>query len=173
MRTFRRWMLRLLALAALAGVGYGVYAIVRDGAEQSRATRGPVQPALVDLSAAQEKLGARMEVLRAGASGGRVRAALRGTQRARDRAVERFRARRQLPDPIPDEDKIDVALGAHFDYLDALRSVMTNRRSPLLRELAKRAQKAKDAFTDLPDSGGVEDGIRGTQAFLIWARARR
>ena len=52
-------------------------------------------------------------------------------------------------------------------------SVARNRHSALLKQVGDRAQTAKDAFIRLPDSQGVEDGIRGTQAFIAWARARR
>lgn len=173
MRALRRWILRLLALAALVGVGYGVYVIVTEGTEDSGGSRGPVQPALERLSSAQEKLGARAEILRAGDSGGRVTAALRETQRAHENAVRVFRERRAGQKEIPDEADLDAALGAEFDYLDALRSVLANRRSPLLGDLGNRAQKANEAFTKLSDSAGVEDGIRGTQALILWARARR
>ena len=168
----RRWLLRLVALAALAGVGYGVYVIVREGTASSEATRGSVQPALQRLAKAQEKLGGRLEVLTPGRPPGRVGTALRDTQRAHERAVRALRARAADGEPIPDEEQLDDALGLEFDYLDALRSALVNRRSPLLRELGERAERAKDAFTDLPDSAGVEDGIRGTQAFITWARAR-
>lgn len=172
MRTFRRWSLRFLALAALAGVGYGVYTIVTEATEEERATRGPIQGALEKLSTAQGKLGAGLEELRPGDTAGPVKVALQGTQRAYENAVRLFRARRDSPDPIPDEAELDEALGAEFDYLDALRSSLVNFRSPLLRSLGDRAQVAFDAFTALPDSEGVEEGIRGTQAFLAWARAR-
>lgn len=172
MRALRRWVLRLLALAALAGVGYGVYVIVSDATADSTGTRGPIQPALERLAARQEALGARVEVLRPGASAARVKTSLRSTQRAHEAAVQAFREQRALPDPVPDEAALDAALGAEFDYLDALRSVLLNRDSPLLGDLGGRAQRAQDAFTALPDSAGVEEGIRGTQAFIVWARAR-
>ena len=172
MRRARRWFLRVLALAALVGVGYGVYTIVTEATEESKATRGPVQGALKRLSAAQEKLGTRLEELRPGASAGGVEAALRRTQRAYEDAVEKLRTEKEQPGEIPDEAALDDALGKEFDYLDALRSALTNFRSPLLRSLGDRAQAAFDAFSDLPDSEGVEEGIRGTQAFLAWARAR-
>jgi hypothetical protein len=74
---------------------------------------------------------------------------------------------------VPHEHELNDALGAEFDYLDALGSAARNRRSRLLKTVGTRAQAAKDAFADLPDSQHVEDGIRGTQAFIAWARARR
>ncbi len=128
--------------------------------------------ALKKLSVAQGKLGSRLDELRPGASASTVKVALTGTQRALDSAQGAFRDRRDESEPIPDEAEIDAALGAEFDYLDAMRSTLTNFRSPLLPKLASRAQKAFDAFTALPDSEGVEEGIRGTQSFLVWARAR-
>jgi hypothetical protein len=168
----KRWLLRLLALAALAGVGYGVYVIVREGTAASEGSRGAVQPALRRLAAAQDKLGRELEVMRPGAASDGVGSALRATQRAHETAVRVFRRRRGQNEPLPDEDQLGDALGAEFDYLDALRSTLVNRRSPLIKQLGDRAQTAKDAFTELPDSAGVEDGIRGTQAFLLWARSR-
>jgi hypothetical protein len=168
----RRWLVRLLALAALAGVGYGVYTIVREGTRSSDSDRGAVQPALRRLAKAQEQLGSRLEALLPGWPAGPVGSALRDAQRAHERAVRAFRRQQDAEEPIPDEERLDVALGEEFDYLDALRSVLVNPRSPLLREVGDRAQRAKDAFTEVPDSEGVEDGIRGTQAFLDWARAR-
>ncbi len=172
MRRVRRWFLRVIALAALVAVGYGVYTIVREGTKDSPATRGPVQGALKQLSGTQEKLGARLEELRPGDSAGGVEGALRRTQRAYENAVEKLRAEKERPGEIPDEAALDDALGKEFDYLDALRSALTNFRSPLLRSLGDRAQAAFDSFSDLPDSEGVEEGIRGTQAFLAWAKGR-
>ena len=174
MRALRRWVLRLLALAALAGVGYGVYVIVSEGTEDHGASRGPIQPALEKLAAAQEKLGAGLEALRPGDDPGPVKGALESAQSAHETAVRAFRRRQDSEDEeIPDEARLETALGAEFDYLDALRSVLTNRRSPLLRRLGTRAQDALDAFEALPDSAGVEEGVRGTQAMIAWARARR
>ena len=174
MRAVRRWVLRLLALVALGGVAYGVYTIVREGTEgTSRADRGPIQPALQNLADSQEALAVRLENLRPGRRAPRLVPAIRAALRDRDGAVAALHKRQAAHQPIPDERALDAALGAEFDYLDALLSVARNRRSPLLRSLGGRAETAKDAFTDLPDSAGVEDGIRGTQAFIVWARARR
>ena len=168
----RRWLIRLLALAALAGVGYGVYTIVREATGSTEGERGAVQPALRKLATAQERLGARLESLTPGQAAGPLGGLLRACQRAHERAVRAFRREQDGAEPVADEEEIDAALGAEFDYLDALRSALVNRNSPLLRELGDRAQRAKDAFTALPDSEGVEDGIHGTQAFIEWARAR-
>ena len=173
MRAVRRWLLRLLALLALGGVGYGVYTIVREGTEGvDHASRGPIQPALENLADSQEALAVRLENLRPGRKAPRLLPAVRVALRDRDGAVAALHKRQAEHQPIPDERKLDDALGAEFDYLDALASVAHNRHSPLIRSLADRAQTAKDKFTDLPDSAGVEDGIRGTQGFLAWARAR-
>ncbi len=174
MRVVRRWVLRFLALLALGGVAYGVYTIVKEGTEGgSDASRGAIQPALVNLADSQESLAVLLDNLRPGRRAPRLVPAIRDALRDRDGVVAALHKRRAEDTPIPDERRLDEALGAEFDYLDALLSVARHRRSPLIRRLADRAQVAKDAFADLPDSAGVEDGIRGTQAFLAWARARR
>ena len=72
-----------------------------------------------------------------------------------------LRRRQAASSDVPHEHELEDALGAEFDYLDALGSVARNRRSPLFKTLGDRAQAAKDAFTELPDSQDVEDGIRG------------
>jgi hypothetical protein len=173
-RAVRRWLLRFLALLALGGVGYGVYTIVREGTEGvDHATRGPIQPALENLADSQEALAVRLDNLKPRRKAPRLLPAIRVALRDRDGAVAALHKRQAEHKAIPDEGKLDDALGAEFDYLDALASVARNRRSPLIRSLGDRAQAAKDAFTKLPDSAGIEDGIRGTQAFLAWARARR
>jgi len=169
---WRRWLLRLLALLALAAVSYGVYAIVREGTQDVGAERSTLQPALKRLGASQARLGRRLDELRPGRPPGKVPAALRATQRDQEAAVRALRALRAKGEAVPDEIRLADALGAEFDYLDALRSALTNARSPLLKAVGDRAQTAKDAFTELPDSAGVEDGIVGTQAFIAWARAR-
>jgi hypothetical protein len=165
--------LRFLALLALGGVAYGVYTIVKEGTQGDHASRGPIQPALANLADSQEALAVRLENLKPRRRAPRLLRAVHAALRDRDGAVAALHKRQSDHQPIPDERRLDAALGAEFDYLDALASVARNRRSPLIRSLAHRAQAAKDAFTKLPDSAGVEDGIRGTQAFLAWARARR
>lgn len=174
MRALRRWLLRFLALVALGGVGYGVYTIVKSGTEgPSAPSRGPVQPALANLADSQEALAVRLQNLRRRSEPGKLLPAIRAVLSDRKAVVEAIRARRAQGKPIPDDLALSDALGAEFDYLDALRSVVAHPRSRLIGALGNRAQKAKDAFIKLPDSAGVEDGIRGTQAFLAWARARR
>ena len=164
----------MLALLALGGVGYGVYTIVKTGTEgSSQPSRGPVQPALQNLADSQKALGVRLDNLHPGADPHKLLPAIRAVLRDRKGVVAAIRARRAQGKAIPDDLALSDALGAEFDYIDALRSVVRHRRSPLLGALGNRAQKAKDAFTQLPDSAGVEDGIHGTQAFLAWARARR
>lgn len=174
MRAVRRWLLRLLALLALGGVAYGVYSIVKEGTKGvNHASRGPIQPALENLADSQEALAVRLENLKPGRRAPRLARAIRTALRDRDGAVAALHKRQTEHKAIPDERKLDEALGAEFDYLDALASVARNRRSPLLKSVGDRAEAAKEAFSKLPDSAGVEDGIRGTQAFLAWARARR
>jgi hypothetical protein len=171
-RAFRRWLLRFLALLALGGVSYGIYEIVKSGTEGKEVTRGPVQAALTRLADRQEALAVRLENLVPGRKAPRLPAAIRRTSRAQEAVVVAVRRRQAAKQPIPDKRKLDDALGAEFDYLDALGAVARNPRSPLIRAVGERAETALDTFAELPDSAGVEDGIRGTQAFLAWARAR-
>lgn len=168
---WRRRLLRLVALVALAGVVYGVYTIVRDGTDAGPGRAPAIGPALSDLASSQQKLGARLEALRPGRPGRAAENAVAATENDMAAAVAVLR-RRQTADES-EGGALQDALGAEFDYLDAVGSVLRNRRSPLLKSLATRAQDAKDAFTALPDSEGVEDGIHGTTALLKWARARR
>ena len=121
-----------------------------------------------------EKLGARLEELRGRAHGAAarrkvaLRGAARGGARARGRGARSERAR-----TIPDEAELEDALGAEFDYLDALRSVAAQLRAPArCGELGDRAQAAIDAFTALPDSAS-EDGIRGRRRPRRGPRAGR
>lgn len=169
---WRRWLLRLLALLALAGVTYGVVKIVEEGTKESDSA-SIIAPALKRLATAQEELGKRVAGLKPGRPPKGVARAARRAESARQAAVSALRKRQAAGGSVPDEGKLQAALGAEFDYLDAIRSVLRNRLSPLLGSVGDRAQTALDAFTDLPDSEGVEDGIRGTQALIAWAKARR
>jgi hypothetical protein len=172
-RAFRRWLLRLVALLALGGVSYGVYTIVKQGTKSGGPTRSSIQPALAKLAHSQESLAVRLESLHPGHQAPKLLPAIRAVRRDRERVLEEVRRRQEKRQAIPDKSKLDDALAAEFDYLDALGSVARNRHSPLIRTVDDRAQTAKDAFIRLPDSAGVEDGIRGTQSFIAWARARR
>jgi hypothetical protein len=168
----RRWLRRLLALVALGGVTYGIVQIVSSGTKGGGSPKAALNPQLRALAAGQEALAVRLENLRPGHVAPRLLPAIR---RARHRqtalvvALHRLDARNQ---PVRNEGLLQDALDAEFDYLDALGSVARSRHSPLIKVVGDRAQKANDAFTALPDSAGVENGIRGTQAFLTWARAR-
>lgn len=173
MRTFRRWFLRFLALVALFGVGYGVYTIIDEGLKDDGSEVNAITPALRKLATSQEALGKRLERLVPGRAAPRLLPALRAARRDQEAAVRALRRRQAEKRKVPDENELSAALGAEFDYLDAVGSVARNRRSGLLKKVGDRAQAAKDAFTDLPDSQDVEDGIRGTQAFIAWAKARR
>ena len=172
MRTFRRWFLRLLALLALGGVAYGVYTIVKAGTKDDGTAQSSIQPALETLADSQERLGAQLDALKPGRAAPKLRKALRAARRDQAKAVKAERRRQIKKLPIDDKGKLDDALGAEFDYLDAVGAVIRNSDSKLLKTVGNRAQAAKDAFTDLPDSGGVEDGIRGTQNFIAWAKRR-
>jgi hypothetical protein len=162
----------LLAVAALGGVSYGIYSIVKTATDAEGPTRGPIQPALARLADRQEALAIRLENLVPGRKAPRLGPAIRRTQRAQEGVVVTMRRRAAAKEAIPDERKLDDALGAEFDYLDALASVARSKRSRLIASVGTRAETALDAFAELPDSAGVEDGIRGTQGFLAWARAR-
>jgi hypothetical protein len=172
-RAVRRWLLRFLALVALVGVSYGVYTIVKEGTKDDGPSRSSIQPALEDLATSQEQLAVRLEALRPRHVAPKLLPAIRAVRRKREAVLAEVRKRQEARKPIPDKGKLDDALAAEFDYLDALGSVTRNDHSPLLKEVGDRAETAKDAFIDLPDSAGVEDGIRGTQGFVTWARARR
>jgi hypothetical protein len=173
-RTFRRWFLRLIALVALVGVGYGVYTIVKEGTkDDGKKDASAIEPALKKLAKSQEALAGRLDKLTPGRAAPKLAPAIRVARHDQEAAVTALRRRQAKHLDIPDESQLQDALGAEFDYLDALGSVTHNRHSSLLKSVGDRAQAAKDAFTDLTDSQGVEDGIRGTQAFIAWARARR
>ncbi len=173
MRAFRRWFLRFLALVALVGVAYGVYRIVDEGLKDDGPEVNAIQPALKDLAKAQEALAQRLERLKPGRDAPRLLPAVRAARHDQEAAVKALRRRQAKKLDVPHENELNEALGAEFDYLDAIGSVARNRRSGLFKTVGNRAQAAKDAFADLPDSQDVEDGIRGTQAFIAWARARR
>ncbi len=170
---WQRWLARLLAVVALGGVSYAVVTIIRDGTEG--AASGPVSlaPQLRALAKSQAALARALESLRPGRSPKQALAALRATRRDQVAAVAALRKRGTASEPSADQRQLEAALGAEFDYLDAVGSVLRDRRSPLLKSLGNRAEAAKDAFTDVEDSVGVEDGIYGTTALRQWARARR
>lgn len=172
MRAVRRWVLRLLAVLALGGVTYGVVRIVSEGRGGEPAATTAVVPALKALADSQDALAARLDRLRPGREAPRLLPAIRAVRHDQERVVKAVRRRQARRQDVANQDQLEQALGAEFDYLDALGSVARNRRSRLLKTVGDRAQAAKDAFTKLPGSQGVEDGIRGTQRFIAWARAR-
>jgi hypothetical protein len=172
-RTFRRWFLRLLALAALCGVGYAAYTIIKEGTKDDKPAASQIAPALKKLAASQLSLGNKLDHLVPGRKSSNLLGAIKTARKDQEAVVSELRRRQSKKLDTPDEADLDDALGAEFDYLDAVNSVARNSKSKLLKSLANRAQAAKDAFTKLPDSQGVEDGVKGTQAFLTWARARR
>jgi hypothetical protein len=172
-RAFRRWFLRFVALLALGGAAYGVYTIVKEGTKDDGPKRSTIQPLLAELADKQESLAVLLDDLRPRHPAPKLLAAIRAVGRKREAVLKEVRRRQEKRLDIPDEGKLEDALAAEFDYLDALGSATRNTHSPLLAKVGDRAQAAKDAFIDLPDSAGVEDGIRGTQAFIAWARARR
>ncbi|MGI8624389.1 MAG: hypothetical protein ACR2NB_13120 [Solirubrobacteraceae bacterium] len=169
---WRRWLARLAAVLALAGVAYGVYTIVRTGTEAH--SRGPSAPAaqVAALGRSQEALAKRLEALRPGRSAKPARVALRAVQDDRGVAMVALRRRRTAGKPAIDDRPLQGALGAELDYLDAVGSVLRDPRSPLLKSVGTRAEAAKRAFTALPDSAGVAAGIRGTTALVTWAKAQ-
>lgn len=173
MASLRRWFLRFLALVALVGVGVGVYRILEQGLKDGGREASAIAPALQALATSQEKVAQRLERLKPGRSAPRLLPAIRAARADQVAAVEALRRRQAKRLPVPNEKELNAALDAEYDYLDALGSVARNRRSGLAKAVGDRAQAAKDAFTNLSDSQGVEAGIRGTQAFIAWARARR
>ncbi len=170
---WRRWLARLLALVALAGVAYAVVTIVRDGTGPEPGTASAVAPALAKLSKAQERLAVTLDALKPGRSASVAKAALRRVQADRQAVVAALRQSQAGRQKVDDATTLQDALGAEFDYLDAVDAVLHSPRSKLLKGLGNRAEKAKTAFTNLADSAGVQDGIRGTTALTAWARARR
>lgn len=170
---WQRWLLRLVAVAALAGVAYGVVTIVRSGTEGKSSGAPGLTPQLTRLATSQKALAGRLEALRPGRSPKQALAALRAVRRDQVAAVGGLRRRQAGGARLAEERRVQDALGAEFDYLDAVGSVLRNRGGPLLKSLGKRAETAKAAFTALEDSARVEDGIHGTTALTQWAQARR
>ncbi len=169
---WRRWLARLLALAALAGVTYAVVAIVRDGTDATSSRDSVVAPALGKLSRSQERLAVTLEALKPGRSPRAAKTALKRVHADHKAVVSALRRSRTEKHKVDNAAALQDALGAEFDYLDGVDAVLRNPRSKLLTGLGNRAEKAKAAFTKLPGSAGVEDGIRGTTALTNWARAR-
>lgn len=169
---WRRWAARLLALAALAGCVYGVYAIVRSDATGGTPAEGPVDAQLAALAISAGRLGDRLEALRPGGSPGRARAA---QARAVDdvRTASRTLAARRTHSPTGDGVRVANALDAERELLNAVGATLADPASRLRLRLGARASRARRALAALPDPAGLPATVRGITRLKSWARAGR
>lgn len=171
---WRRWAARVLALAALAGCVYGVYAIVRSdatGAGDAPAS-SPVDAQLAALATAAGRLGDRLGALRPGRSPRRARAAQ--SQAVDDvRTASRTLAARTTDSPTGDDARLANALDAERELLNAVGATLADPASRLRFKLDARAGRARRALAALPDPAGLPATVRGITRLKSWARAGR
>jgi hypothetical protein len=145
---------RIVAFTALFAVA-GALAFVITGTSSEREK----EPAAVDvagLAAPLEEVALELERLEKGDS---ARPAQRATRRAVD-ATEQLKSRSE----VTAGERVVNALERTLEYLDAVGSLLSNRRSPLRSEIEDRARRAAAALDAAP--GGSGAAIRGWQELL-------
>jgi hypothetical protein len=132
----------------------------------SHADRAPAAPSLAPQLARLQASGARVATELAswhrGHSARKPLAAVRAAI-ADERAVARWVRAQRRSGQLPEDLRLDNALGADYDYLDALGSSLPNPRSLLRFELAARAQRARAALAAVPGGADVAATVRGWQ----------
>jgi hypothetical protein len=165
----RRWLLRLLALLALAACGVGVYVIVRESTKHEPAKAATLHEELSQMAASSRALSARLVRLKPDGPTERALAALDEARGDRATAAASLRAKRQ-EGPVQAAAALAKALRADDRYLVAVGRVLRKPEAPVVTQLATRAKRARTAFARLPDDRGVARTIRGWRQLTAYAR---
>lgn len=153
----------LVCIAAFAGI------LVEGAAKAPAAAGGAAQVERLQASAA--RLAGELEALRPGRSAQRARRALHvalADNTAVASAIKRAEAAGMATEP-----RLANAVDAHFEYLDALGSVLSNPRSALRGRLPERARRVQAAFASLEGAGRLPRTISGWERVEALAAARR
>jgi hypothetical protein len=164
----RRWILRLLALLALAACGVGVYVIVREATEDGPPEVVTLRAELATMAASAGELADRLGRLRPNGPTAQALEALDEARGDRAAAVAALRTKREDGD-VQAGAELAAALRADDRYLAGVGRVLRRPEELAAVRLAARAKRAKAAFAKLPDDRGVGDTIRGWRRLAAYA----
>ena len=164
----RRWILRLLALLALAACGVGVYVIVREATEDGPAEVVTLRAELAQVAASGGALADELGRLRPNGPTARALEALDEARGDRAAAAAALRAKRE-DGAVEAEDALASALRADDRYLGAVGRVLRRPETLAAVHLRARAERAKAAFAKLPDDRGAGGAIRGWRRLAAYA----
>ncbi len=165
----RRWILRLLALLALAACGVGVYVIVREATEDGPAKAVTLRAELARMAASADALADQLVRLRPDGPTARALEALDEARGDRATAAAALRAQRE-DGPVEAEDALALALRAADRYLGAVGRVLRRPETLGAVQLRARAKRARAAFAKLPDDRGAGAAIRGWRRLAAYAK---
>src|SRR3954468_23093025 len=165
----RRWILRLLALLALAACGVGVYLMVREATREDPAKPATLQEELAQMAASSRELSGRLRRLRPDGPTARALEALDEARGDRATAVAALRTKR-AEGVVQADAALGAALRADDRYLTAVGRVLRKPEAPVAAQLGARARRAKAAFARLPDDQGVARTIKNWQRLAAYAQ---
>jgi hypothetical protein len=165
----RRWILRLLALLALAACGVGLYLIVKETTKSGPAKPATLHEELAQMAASSQELSRRLKRLR---PDGPTAGALEVLDEASgDRATAAAALRSQrAKGPVQADAELGAALRADARYLAAVGRVLRKPEAAVAARLAARARRAKAAFAKLPDDRGMARSIKNWQRLTAYAK---
>jgi hypothetical protein len=169
---WRRWVARVVAVAALGGCAAGVYEIAHEAASGAPPAPTSLQPQVRQVAASATSLSHKLVALKPHSPRTPALAAVREAQADRRAATVALRDA-ETKGEVADAEVLRNALSAHREYLDIVGSMLRNPRSRFVDELRSRAKRAKAAWSALPDPAGLPDAIRGYGHVAALARARR
>ena len=152
------YLARALSLTALLICIAAFVAILVEGAAKAPAAAGG-KPAVERLEVSTARLALELEGLEAGRSWQPARRALR-TAMADNQNIA-SEVKRAEAAGLATDARLANALDAHYEYLDAVGSVLSNPRSTLRRRLGERARRAQAAFASIDAAGGLPETISG------------
>ena len=167
---WRRWVARVMAVAALGGCAAGVYEIAREARVDAAPKPLSLQPQVQQVAASTSAMSRRLVALKPSSTRTRALAAVREAQSDRRDAS---RALSTATRDVADAPLLRNALDAHREYLALVASMLRRPRAGLVGDLRASAKRTKAAWAALPDPAGLPDSIRGYGHVAALARARR
>ncbi|HVL96846.1 MAG TPA: hypothetical protein VM266_13390 [Solirubrobacteraceae bacterium] len=163
---------RTTAILALLMCAMAVYVVVFDASSAPPAeAAGAATSQLERLQGANARLSRALAGLRTGVSARPVRDAVHAAMREQ-KAVSKWVRSANADGRLEPDVRLDNALQANFEYLDAVGSLLANPRSRLRGELPERARRAEAAFGALPAPAGLPATVRGWERLEAYAKAR-
>lgn len=159
----RRWIPRILALAALLGGAAAVVAAVASVSGGSGLSQADASRALTQLDAVNRPLSEKLSALRGGQTARPAQAANRAAYQLATRLRSQVSSGGELGAAVR------AVLDAEVDYTDAVGSTMYNPRSALRDKIVHDAAVLRAA---LDAANGNPQYVHGAENFVGIARAR-